>query len=102
MFAVIYSFEVKEGKEKPFVEGWKGMTKLIYKHCNSLGSRLHKEKEGAYIAYAYWPSEEVWENSSNKLPDDKAEKWRKLMYESCQAIETLHKLNTVTDLLAKR
>lgn len=101
MFAVIYSFEVKQGCDNTFIEGWEGMTKLIYKHCNSLGSRLHKESDEKYIAYAYWPSEEVWENSSENLPDGKAEKWRKLMYESCTAIETLHKLNTISDLLAK-
>lgn len=100
MFAVIYSFEVKQGCDNTFIEGWEGMTKLIYKYCDSLGSRLHKESEGKYIAYAYWPSEEIWQNSSAKLPAG-ADKYRNQMRESCISSETIHKLNTVTDLLAK-
>lgn len=100
MFAVIYSFEVKNGCDNTFIEGWEGMTKLIYKHCDSLGSRLHNEGESKYIAYAYWPSEEHWENSANKLPKE-ADSYRAQMRESCTKIETLHKLTTVSDLLAK-
>lgn len=29
MFAVIYSFEGKESREKPFIESWETMTLLI-------------------------------------------------------------------------
>lgn len=99
MFAAIYLFEVKKRDEKTFVESWESLTKLIYEHCGSLGSRLHKESEGRYIAYAYWPSEDFWQNSSDKLPKE-ADLYRGQMRESCTKIETLHKLNTVSDLLA--
>lgn len=100
MYAAIYTFEVKQNHETTFIKSWEELTKLIHKYCGSLGSRLHKTKEGLYVAYAYWPSEEVWEASSEKLPEEEAESWRKQMYESCHNIETVHTLNTVSDLLA--
>ena len=39
------------------------MTNLIKLHEGSLGSRLHKQKELHYIAYAQWPSKEIFDNS---------------------------------------
>ena len=51
MFCVIYSFQVKEDKEAPFIEAWKELTKLIYQYEGSLGSRIHKASEDIYLAY---------------------------------------------------
>ena len=49
------------------------MTNLIKLHEGSLGSRLHKQKELHYIAYAQWPSKEIFDNSVKKLPENFSE-----------------------------
>ena len=100
MFAVIYTFIVKEGKEKAFVEYWKEMTLLIRKYENSLGSRLHKIGENHYIAYAWWKTRKDWENSGSNLPDEAQKVGRKLG-KSCDIIETLYAMDVVEDLLVK-
>ncbi len=101
MFAVLYSFKVKIGKDQQFVDSWRGLTKLIYKHEGSLGSRLHKEKEGEYLAYAQWPSKDIWENSGKNMPPE-AEQFRVAMRESCLEIKTIHTLSVTDDLLQSK
>lgn len=98
MFTVIYSFEVKEGKVDQFINGWEGLTKLIYEFEGSLGSRLHKVGELDYVAYAQWPTREVWKNAGNNLPES-ATFFRSEMKESCEKIETSHEMEVVSDLL---
>ncbi len=98
MFAVIYSFKVKEGQDEDFKKSWKGLTELIYQYENSLGSRLHKGEGQEYIAYATWPDHKTWDLSGDKLPPE-ADQWRTLMRETCTEIKTLHKLEMVDDLL---
>ena len=101
MFAVIYHFEVIPGEEKSFIEGWKGLTKLIYQYEGSLGSRLHKKDKGNYLAYAQWPNRKTWEEAGDRLPPE-AELFRKKMKEACHSIKTEHELEMVEDLLADR
>ncbi|MBT8261019.1 MAG: antibiotic biosynthesis monooxygenase [Bacteroidia bacterium] len=98
MFTVIYSFKVKPNKEKVFIDSWKGLTSLIYKHEGSLGSRLHRENENLFIAYAQWPNKETWGKSGGKLPDSAAE-FRKAMKDSCISIDTIYKMEVVSNLL---
>ena len=98
MFIVIYSFTTKPGQAKSFESAWEELTRLIYMHEGSLGSRLHKKSEGQYIAYAQWPDRETWDSSRMKLPDSAAEV-RKRMKDSCSSIETLHELEVVNDLI---
>ncbi|MEC3906343.1 antibiotic biosynthesis monooxygenase [Tamlana sp. 2201CG12-4] len=98
MYIVLYSFVVKSNREKEFVQSWKALTELIYKHEGSLGSRLHKEADQHYIAYAQWPDKSKFENSGHNLPDE-AEFFRKLMRESCKKIEIVKKLEVVDDKL---
>ena len=98
MFIAIYQFEVKENKTTQFIEAWEELTQLIYEYEGSLGSRLHKEKDNNYIAYAQWPDRETWENSGSKLPNS-ADDVRAQMKEACIKIETLHELEYVKDLL---
>jgi len=66
MFVGLYSWKVKEGMEKKFVEDWKYLTDIIYRCHGSLGARLHKGHDGIYYAYAAWPSreasDEFWQN----------------------------------------
>ena len=100
MFTVIYKFEVKSKHHKPFEKAWKELTKLIYQYSGSYGSRLHKEKENIYIAYAQWPDKKTWETGFNKLPKE-AELISKQMNECCHKTETLHTLEVVEDLLKR-
>lgn len=100
MFTVIYSFKVKPNRELEFIDSWNGLTSLIYKHEGSLGSRLHSVKENYFIAYAQWPDKETWKNSGDNLPDLAVE-FRKGMKESCISIDTLYKMDVVSDLLKK-
>ena len=98
MFVAIYSFKIHEGKETEFIQAWEELTKLIYEFENSLGSRIHRKSATEFIAYAQWPSKEVWKNSGDKLPES-AKSWRLQMRASCTKIETLHELEMVSDLL---
>jgi len=98
-FAVIYSFKVKPGREKDFLNGWKGLTDLIYANEGSFGSRLHLNEDGDYIAYALWPDKETWDNSGDKLPEE-ADVFSKLMKESCSEISTVYKMEIVADWLS--
>ena len=98
MFAVVYRFEVIPSKEESFIQAWKTLTQLIYKHEGSLGSRLHLSANNTYLAYAQWPSKTIWENAGKHMPPE-ADKVCKQMKESCKRIETIHTMDLVEDLL---
>ena len=98
MFIAIYSFEVHPGQDKEFIDAWTELTKLIYLHEGSLGSKLHLNKDGLYIAYAQWPDKTTWQNSGEKLPPE-ADNYRNQMKSSCIEIKTLYELDSVEDLL---
>ena len=98
MFTVIYKFSVKAGMEDQFIAAWAEMTDLIKTYEGGLGSRLHLEKSGEYIAYAQWPNREQWEKAGDRLPES-AETVRKAMRDSCDEMETIHEMKVVVDLL---
>jgi heme-degrading monooxygenase HmoA len=98
MFAVIYEFKVKDGQEERFEESWAMLTDFIFEYEGSLGSRLHKQSDGLYIAYAQWPSAETWQNSGKKLPNE-AKEVSTRMRESLISIETKYTLDMVDDRL---
>ena len=100
MYIVIYEFKVKENYDHKFIDSWKILTNLIQKYEGSLGSRLHKQKDLHYMAYAQWPSKEIFENSGKKLPESTSE-IKKKMKDSCKEIKTLHYLEVIEDLLKK-
>lgn len=97
MYAVIYEFKVKKGKDADFIDAWEAMTELIYKNEGSLGSRLHLEQPGVYIAYAQWPSQYVFEHPGNHIPEI-ANEIREQMRNCCSEITTLHTMEQVSDL----
>lgn len=101
MFCVIYLFKVKSRHENEFKKAWKELTALIYEYEGSLGSRLHRQSEFQFIAYAQWPDRSTWENSGNRLPESSKE-IRKIMKDSCERIEILHELEVEEDLLIHR
>lgn len=98
MIAVIIKFKVKPNQEKVFVENWKQLTKFIYEYENSLGSRLHKEDDLNFIAYAQWPDKETLHNTDSKLPEEALE-IRKRMRDACEKVEKLYELELTEDLL---
>lgn len=98
MFAVIYRFDVEKGKETQFIKAWAALTKLIYQYEGTLGSRLHKESESVYIAYAQWSSRDKWENSGSQLPE-LAVSVKNSMREACRKVEKVYELHCVHDLL---
>ena len=98
MYVVLYSFVVKPNHEDQFLEAWKGLTALIYKHEDSLGSRLHKKEDLNFIAYAQWPSKIIFDNAGQHLPEE-ANTFKNGMKASCIKIEILNKLEVIEDLL---
>lgn len=98
MIAVIIKFKVKPNQTKVFVNSWKQLTEFIYKYENSLGSRLHKEDDLNFIAYAQWPDKETLHNSDSKLPQEALEV-RQQMRDACENVEKLFELELTEDLL---
>lgn len=61
MFVAIYHWRVKPGREAAFRAAWIAVTEATYRTYGSLGSRLHRDTDGAWVAYAQWPSRDAWE-----------------------------------------
>lgn len=59
-FCVIYRWVVKDGMEAQCREAWAQLTRAIRRERGGLGSRLHLADDGTWVAYAQWPSREVW------------------------------------------
>ena len=97
MFCVIYQFTVKPGKEEPFTKAWSEVTNAFMESCGALGSRLHVNDNGAYIAYAQWPSREVRDNAD--LPEHVKKGALIAMRDCCDSIETLYEMTPTADLL---
>ena len=68
MFIAVYRWRVKPGAEEQFREGWRRVTESIYRTYGSLGSRLHRELDGTWIAYAQWPDRKRWEKAQREGP----------------------------------
>ena len=98
MFCVIYRFTVREGRDAEFREVWHGLTQLIHEHQGSLGSRLHTtETSNVYMAYAQWPSRDLWAAPPPLPEPGKALKDR---LKACTSgIEVLDELEVADDLL---
>lgn len=63
MFAAIYRWKVKPGHEEQFEAGWARGTERIAAELGGLGSRLHRDSNGIYFAYAEWPDEATWQKA---------------------------------------
>jgi heme-degrading monooxygenase HmoA len=101
MFCVVYSFQTNPGSEKLFKDAWADLTRIIYKHAGSLGSRLHRCGRDHYIAYAQWPDKASWQNASGRLPESAAEVSER-MNAACKDIKTVYELEMVEDLLKNK
>lgn len=70
MFAVIYTWIVKEGNEGAFVDAWGRATVAITERCGSYGSRLHRADDGTFVGYARWPNESARDACFAEGPPD--------------------------------
>ncbi len=97
MFTVIYTFRVKSGKEEAFQRSWAFITEEYLRTRGSLGSRLHRDQNGTFVAIALWPDREHWEAPG---PNDSPEltNAREGMGAVCEEIRTVHELDIVQDL----
>ena len=69
-FAVIYRWRLRRGMEKQFCAAWAETTEKIMEERHGLGSRLHRDDDGYWVAYAQWPSRQAWEQSRELGPAD--------------------------------
>lgn len=97
MICIIYRFKTHQGKEEEFIKSWKEVTEAFKIHCNALGSRLHKNNECDYIAYAQWPSKEIHDKA--ELPEEVINGAYAEMRSCCESFEILFEVTLVSDLL---
>ncbi|MEU2235190.1 putative quinol monooxygenase [Streptomyces vietnamensis] len=96
MFAVVYRWRVRPGKEQLLVDGWHRVTVAIHQECGSYGSRLHKADDGTWVAYARWPDRETREKCGTPDPEGEA-----MMREAIAEYFPETRLTLVDDLLAE-
>ena len=60
MFVAVYWWRVHPGKEDQFRRAWRRGTEHIGRIYGGLGSRLHRDTDGRFVAYAQWPDEGTW------------------------------------------
>lgn len=65
-FAVIYRWRIDPNLLDDFCQAWAEMTYLIRAYRGGLGSRLHRQADGIYLAYAQWPSRAAWLESRKR------------------------------------
>jgi quinol monooxygenase YgiN len=70
MFIALYRWDVKEGQENRFREGWRRLTEEFHSRRGSRGSRLHRAEDGTWVAYAQWSHKQAWEASSGAAAVD--------------------------------
>jgi heme-degrading monooxygenase HmoA len=101
MFVVLYEMKAKAGLEREFELAWADVTEAIYRVRGSLGSRLHKTQiERTYIAYAQWPSEDVFNHDSDSNARFTVEEKKSFerMKENSESVKILHRMNVCKDL----
>lgn len=104
MFIVMFEFVPMPGKEADFLAAWPKVTQGIYLFKGSLGSRLHKNEDGQWIAYAQWPDRATWEHSEALRMRDDYESQRTRMHDALNLQDTriLYKMDVVCDYLQRR
>lgn len=70
MFVVLYEIKVKAGFEDKFRAAWHDVTQAIIGEMGSLGARLHRRPDGAFIAYAQWPNRELWQRGHHHIEQE--------------------------------
>jgi hypothetical protein len=57
----MYKWKVDPANGEAFEREWSEGTQKIYETLGSLGSSLHKAENGIYVAYARWPTRDLWQ-----------------------------------------
>ncbi|OHX34856.1 antibiotic biosynthesis monooxygenase family protein [Methylomonas sp. LWB] len=103
MFVAVYRWRVKPGYEAKFREGWLKVTDAVYQMYGSLGSRLHRDADGSWVAYAQWPDEAAWREawqSQRPIADPEGYAMLKDSVETCYELaEPVMKLTVLEDRL---
>ncbi|EPC01547.1 hypothetical protein L861_16885 [Litchfieldella anticariensis FP35 = DSM 16096] len=99
MLAIILEFDVIPGKEDAFREAWKETTKYIHTNFGSLGSRLHRDENGRFIAYAQWPDHETYKKEHDWSEEGIKCRERMRATLKSEKVTVLHKLDVDIDLL---
>jgi quinol monooxygenase YgiN len=100
MFCVVYQWQVKADKEEQFRQSWCTITEAIFCQNGSLGSRLHKNDDGTFVAYAQWPSRELWAANAPTLGVDLARQERDACLVEGSAVTVVFRLTACDDMLA--
>lgn len=74
MVVILYRWRINHGFEEQFISAWAEVTEYILKNYDSLGSRLHQDKDGIYYGYAQWQSLEQRENAFSEMPESESVK----------------------------
>ena len=101
MYGICYRFPLLSPTaetDAQFVEIWSGLTEYFKTHCGALGSRLHLGEDGAFYAYAQWPSEAVFKAVSHHEPEQAFMKLRLAWAELCGPSEVLFEGPVLRDL----
>ena len=102
MYCVSYRFDLLSNNSetrRQFISVWAGITKFFRNDCGALGSRLHYGADGAFYAYAQWPSQEVMDAAKEIVPTTEFGTLRMKWAELCGPSEVLWQGETVADLL---
>ena len=95
MFVVIHRMQVKPDQRQHFVACWRTVAEAMEEQGGGSGTRLHVAEDGTYIAYSRWPDRQTWEAYETPTRyvqvDDS-------MRETCESMEVLYELETVTDI----
>ncbi|MCD9187906.1 MAG: hypothetical protein LUM44_15905 [Pyrinomonadaceae bacterium] len=96
MVVILYRWRIKQGFEEQFISAWAEITGYILENHDSLGSRLHLDKDGIYYGYAQWKSLEQRESAFAVMPvTESVKKMREAILESFPEVV----LNPVSDFL---
>lgn len=99
MFVVVYRWRLRPGFEDSHRAGWRAVTAAIQRVYATGGSRLHRDADGAFIAYAVWPDQATHERAQAAAPAA-SEAERALMREGIDGgVEVLHRMTVLDDLL---
>jgi hypothetical protein len=83
MLIVLYRWRIRDGMERQFIDAWSEVTAYIRANYDSLGSRLHRDRDEIYYGYAQWKSAEQRREAFAAMPDFEARrKMREAVEES--------------------
>lgn len=102
MFVAVYRWRVHPGKEEQFRQAWRRGTELITRIYGSYGSRLHRDADGRFVAYAEWPDEQTWRAAADRKMAYDEPATRTAFLEAVAEAEAMFTMPVTDDLLVRR